>query len=131
MSSVCPTDKRIRYERNDRGIPIPRNFNRAFRLSRGRYFKWQAHDDLIGPEFLNHCVKILDEDLTTLLVATRVGFIERDGSPVPLEAERGMLVTSYGEQIPVPPLAGSESCVGVSSAHRAVPKRAVRYPRSR
>jgi len=102
-------DKRIRYERYDRGIPIPRNFNRAFRLSRGRYFKWQAHDDLIGPEFLNHCVRILDEDLTTLLVGTRVGLIERDGSPVPLEAERGMFVTSYGEQIPVPPLVRSDA----------------------
>ena len=39
--------ERIRYERSDVQIPISRNFDRAFRLSRGRYFKWQAHDDLL------------------------------------------------------------------------------------
>ena len=46
-------DERIRYERADIGISIPTNFKRAFRLSRGRYFKWHAHDDLLDPEFLS------------------------------------------------------------------------------
>ena len=102
-------DERIRYERTDHGIPVTRNFNRACRLSRGRYFKWQAHDDLLDPEFLNRCVRILDEDPTTVLVATRVRLIEEDGSPVRLEADRGMFVTSYGEQIPIPSPAGSDA----------------------
>jgi len=110
---ICRTyarrDDRIRHERIDEGIPVTGNFNRACRLSRGRYFKWQAHDDLLEPEFLSCCVRILDEDPTTLLVATRVRPIERDGSRVPLEAEKGVFVTSYGEQIPVPPPAGSDA----------------------
>ena len=53
-------------------------------------------------EFLTECVKILDEDATTLVAGTRCGLIERDGSPVPFNTELGMFVTSYGEQIPAP-----------------------------
>jgi glycosyltransferase involved in cell wall biosynthesis len=100
-------DDRIRYERLDQGIPVTQNFNRACRLSRGRYFKWQAHDDLLDPEYLRSCVSLLDEDPTTVLAAARVRPIDEDGSSVPLEAEKGMFVTSYGEQIPIPAPAGS------------------------
>ncbi len=46
------SDERIRFERANSGISIPNNFKRAFRLSRGRYFKWHAHDDVLDPEFL-------------------------------------------------------------------------------
>lgn len=95
-------DGRIRYERNDTGIPVPRNFNRAFRLSRGQFFKWQAHDDLLGSLFLERCAEILETDPTTVLVGTHVGPIELDGSPVPYDAKAGWFVTSYGERIPLP-----------------------------
>ena len=111
-------DERIRYERTHRGIPVPRNFNRAFRLSRGRYFKWQADDDLLDPEFLSRCVEILDEDPTTLLVAIRVRLMERDGTPVAFDAERGMFVTSYGEQITVPRPAGSDALASTQRIER-------------
>ena len=55
-----------------------------------------------SPEFLTECVKILDEDPSTLVAGTRCGLIERDGSPVPFNTELGKFVTSYGEQIPAP-----------------------------
>ena len=110
---ICRTyarrDERIRYEPLESGIPVTRNFNRARSLSRGRYFKWHAHDDLLDPEYLNRCVQVLDEDPTTLVVAARVALIERDGSPVRFDVDSGMYVTSYGEQIPKPPPASSDS----------------------
>jgi glycosyltransferase involved in cell wall biosynthesis len=121
-SEICRAyvqrDERIRYERNDVGIPIPKNFGRAFRLSRGRYFKWQAHDDLLRPDFLTRCVEILDEDPSTLLAGARCGLIEKDGSPVPFDAERGLFVTSYGEQIPAPRPAGSDALASPERVER-------------
>jgi len=102
-------DQRIRYERADLGISIPNNFKRAFHLSHGQYFKWHAHDDLLHPEFLSHCVTILNGDPTTLVVGTRYGLIETDGSAVPFDAKLGKFVTSYGEKISVPGRAGTDA----------------------
>jgi len=55
-------DPRIRYCRNDRNLGAAGNFNRAFELSSGEYFKWAAHDDVIERDFLSSCVSVLDED---------------------------------------------------------------------
>jgi glycosyltransferase involved in cell wall biosynthesis len=112
-SEICRAyvvqDERVRYERSDVGISVPMNFKRAFRLSRGRYFKWQAHDDLLSPDFLARCVRVLDEDPSTLLVGTHCGLIEKDGSRIPFNAALGRFVTSYGEQIPAPRLGRSDA----------------------
>ena len=55
-------DARVKYFRSDvnRGVVV--NFNRAFELSRGRYFKWAAYDDLHGPTYLERCAAVLDAD---------------------------------------------------------------------
>ena len=45
-------DPRISYRRNRVNVGAMRNFNLAFRLSRGAYFKWWAADDLCMPTFL-------------------------------------------------------------------------------
>lgn len=45
-------DERIRYARVQHNEGAARNFNEAFAMSRGRYFKWMAHDDLIERTFL-------------------------------------------------------------------------------
>ena len=95
-------DRRIQYRPNEANIGIIANFNRTFRLSRARYFKWQAHDDLLAPEFLERCIEVLDNDPTTIVVGTRVGLIEADGSPVRFDASRATFVTSDGEEIPPP-----------------------------
>ena len=39
-------DSRIRHERVEELLSAPRNFNRAFSLTSGRYFMWAADDDL-------------------------------------------------------------------------------------
>jgi len=97
------TDRRIRYEPNDANIGMIANFNKSFRLSGAGYFKWHAHDDVLAPEFLERCVELLDSDPTTILVGTRVGLIEEDGSLVSFDAKKAMFVTSDGEEIPLPP----------------------------
>jgi glycosyltransferase involved in cell wall biosynthesis len=95
-------DARIRYERNATNLGIVANFNRTFHLSRARYFKWQAHDDVLAPEYLERCVTVLDEDPTTVVVGTRVAPIDADGSRVPFDLTKGAFVTAYGEHIPRP-----------------------------
>jgi glycosyltransferase involved in cell wall biosynthesis len=72
-------DERIRYFRNETNLGAVKNFNRAFELSSGEYFKWAAHDDLIAPDFLIKCVKVLDQDPTVVLCYSKVKFIGEFG----------------------------------------------------
>jgi glycosyltransferase involved in cell wall biosynthesis len=55
-------DPRVHYYRNERDLGPAGNHNRCFQLSRGTYFKWQAHDDLCDPTFLEKCVAVLERD---------------------------------------------------------------------
>jgi glycosyltransferase involved in cell wall biosynthesis len=72
-------DRRIRYYRNKKNLGGAKNFNRAFELSSGEYFKWLAADCTIEPEFLERCVDLLDNDSEIILACTyNVGRIEMD-----------------------------------------------------
>lgn len=55
------SDPRVRFYRSPENQGCAWNYNRVFQLSRGEYFKWAAHDDVCGPEFLERCVRSLDE----------------------------------------------------------------------
>jgi glycosyltransferase involved in cell wall biosynthesis len=62
--SICrelaERDGRIRYFRNDTNVGASRNYNRVFRLARGQFFKWAAHDDECHPAMLRRCVEVLE-----------------------------------------------------------------------
>jgi glycosyltransferase involved in cell wall biosynthesis len=75
-------DKRIRYYRNKINIGAVANFNRAFKLSSGEYFKWAAHDDVLAPEFLAKCINILDSDPSIVLCHSKTGCIDEHGKLV-------------------------------------------------
>lgn len=77
--SFAAQDQRVRYERSDTNLGLVRNFNRAFELSRGRYFKWSAHDDLLGPDFLRLCIEQLEADDTLAVCCTSVAVIDAEG----------------------------------------------------
>ncbi|MGI0492602.1 glycosyltransferase family 2 protein [Alkalinema pantanalense CENA528] len=72
-------DKRIRYYRNDHNIGPIVNFDRVFRLARGEYFKWAAHDDVCAPEWLERCVTVLDQNPQVSLCYTQMCVINPDG----------------------------------------------------
>lgn len=72
-------DDRIKYFRNKSNIGAPGNYNLTFRLSRGKYFKWTAYDDLLAPEYLEKCVKVLDTDSSVVLCHSLVGCIDENG----------------------------------------------------
>jgi glycosyltransferase involved in cell wall biosynthesis len=74
-------DPRIRYSRNERNIGAGGNYNRVFALSTGKYFKWAAHDDLCGPEYLRRCVAVLETTPPVVLCYTKTTIIDESGAP--------------------------------------------------
>lgn len=82
-------DPRIRYMRNATNVGAAKNFNQLVALAAGEYFKWAAHDDLCGPEFLQRCVDALDRDLSVVLsypwskAIDEDGVVVRDFEPMP------------------------------------------------
>jgi glycosyltransferase involved in cell wall biosynthesis len=76
-------DKRIRYYRESENRGLAWNFNRAFELARGEYFKWHAHDDLCAPTLLEKCVAVLDHDPSIVLCFARPMVIDHNGKPLP------------------------------------------------
>lgn len=69
----------VRYFRQDKNRGAAWNYNEVFRLSRGKYFKWAAHDDLLEPRFLERCVKRLENDEDVVLCYAKSALIGEDG----------------------------------------------------
>lgn len=77
--SFAARDSRIAYHRVEENRGAAWNFNRVFELSRGTYFKWVAHDDLIDPAFLRECVAVLDTQPDVVLSYPRARVIGQEG----------------------------------------------------
>jgi glycosyltransferase involved in cell wall biosynthesis len=88
-ASYVERDARVRYVRHRTNVGVVQNFNSAFRLTVGEYFKWAAHDDVCAPDFLRRCVDVLDADETVVLACPRVAGIDENGDRVDLVARPG------------------------------------------
>ena len=73
------SDQRVLYRRNETNVGAAANFNLAFQLTTGRYFKWAADDDICGPDFLSACVNALEADQQAVLAMPPVRVIGVDG----------------------------------------------------
>jgi glycosyltransferase involved in cell wall biosynthesis len=71
-------DRRVRYFRHERNLGAAHNFNFVFRRAVGRYFKWAAHDDLIGPTYLERCVAVLEAAPDAVLCQSLVRIADAD-----------------------------------------------------
>ncbi|MFQ5750223.1 MAG: glycosyltransferase family 2 protein [Planctomycetota bacterium] len=82
-AGICKTfaarDPRVRYFRNPLNLGAAPNFNRAFKLSLGEYFRWAAHDDTTAPAFLGKCVGQLDADPGAVLCHSQVRIFDKEG----------------------------------------------------
>ena len=72
-------DRRIRLYEQPRNMGVSPNYNEVFRLSRGLYFKWMAHDDLFSKKFLEVCLREIQGDEQVVLVFPILGFIDATG----------------------------------------------------
>jgi glycosyltransferase involved in cell wall biosynthesis len=75
-------DSRVRYVRHPENLGAHPNYNRSFELSRGRYFKWAAHDDVLQPEFLQSCVDALEQNTDASLCQSDIDYIDEDGCSI-------------------------------------------------
>jgi glycosyltransferase involved in cell wall biosynthesis len=80
--SYAAKDPRVKYSRNEKNLGAADNYNRVFEVSRGRFFKWAAHDDICTPEFVQRCVEVLEKDPTVVLCYPKSIFIDEEGKPL-------------------------------------------------
>ena len=85
-------DRRVRYIRNPRNLGAIANFNRVFDLSSAPLFKWAAHDDLYHEDYLESCVRILDENPDVMLAHSNAAFIDENGKPFPFDSKAGCYI---------------------------------------
>jgi hypothetical protein len=64
------SDPRIRFFPRPSNAGIVANFNRAFALSSGEYFRWIGADDWLEPSYAACCVRSLDEHPEAIGVTT-------------------------------------------------------------
>jgi len=72
-------DPRLRVETNTTVLPLPANWNRLVKLSRGDLVKVLCADDLIHPDAVRQQAQILDSDAAVSLVASRRHLIDDEG----------------------------------------------------
>ena len=60
-------DGRIKYFRSDINHGSIWNFNQVFKLSRGKYFMWAAHDDNRENSYVKSCVEKLEKNSYSVL----------------------------------------------------------------
>lgn len=82
-------DARVRYVRNEANLGAAANFNLGFELSRGKYLKWCAADDLFSPNFVSACVSVLEGRPEVVLAYGSSRSIDERGRDIPLVG-RGM-----------------------------------------
>lgn len=75
-------DGRVCYNRQPENRGAGWNFSQVFRLARGEYFKWAAHDDLCAPTLVERCVERLDADPGLVLCSARTAVIDAAGNVV-------------------------------------------------
>ena len=58
---IASRDARVRHLHSPENRGAAWNYNRLFHESRGRYFRWAAHDDLCAPTYLERVVAALED----------------------------------------------------------------------
>lgn len=74
-------DTRIIYHRNETNRGSVWNFNNVFRLSKGVYFMWAAHDDWWDKDFISMCLAKLESNPNAVLCYPLFERVPADGGP--------------------------------------------------
>jgi glycosyltransferase involved in cell wall biosynthesis len=80
--SFAMRDERIRYFRHPSNIGAGPNYNFVFHKSRGKYFKWAAHDDLCSPDLVFKCVNVLEINPSIVLCYPTIIEIDEKGGEI-------------------------------------------------
>jgi glycosyltransferase involved in cell wall biosynthesis len=82
VAEYAARDPRVKYVRNEVNVGPARNYNKSLDLATAPYFKWNPADDVCAPDFLEKCVKALDEDPTVVVAYPRTSVIDTNGQVV-------------------------------------------------
>jgi glycosyltransferase involved in cell wall biosynthesis len=77
--SYAIRDSRVQYHRNPTNLGVSRNFNLSFHLSRGKYFKWAAANDLVATDMIERCIEVLDQRPDAVLCFAKTRIINERG----------------------------------------------------
>ena len=77
---------KIRYYRQSENVGASANFDFTYLQARGKYFKWQGHDDYAYPEFLEKCLERLREDPDAVLCQSHVAVVDSHDDLIEVEA---------------------------------------------
>lgn len=82
-------DPRVRYERNEENLKLPRGLNKGFALSRGEFLTWTSDDNMYGPDALARMVAVLARGDCDFVYADYFHFSDLDeATGTPLEVQR-------------------------------------------
>src|SRR5215211_4861921 len=85
-------DPRIRFFRQRINLGAAPNFNFVFERSRGEYFKWASHDDVVSPTYVERCLEVLDRSPGVVLCFPRVTYIDGDGAVLRRQARADLTI---------------------------------------
>lgn len=80
-------DSRIVYHRNNTNIGAAGNYKKVFQLAQGEYFKWMAHDDRCSLNYIEECVRVLDQEPEVVSTFPRFELIDDCDRTYPQTAE--------------------------------------------
>jgi glycosyltransferase involved in cell wall biosynthesis len=72
-------DSRIVYHRNAENVGLLNNFVKTIHRSKGEYFRWMSHDDVLQPTSISRCVAVFARDQRLVLVTSGFCYTGDDG----------------------------------------------------
>jgi glycosyltransferase involved in cell wall biosynthesis len=94
--SAAKKDSRVAYHRYSENRGAAWNYNNVFHLSKGKYFKWNAHDDNCHPEFTSECIALMEQKPEIVLCYPQARVIDELGGKVEMEEEE---LDLFSEQV--------------------------------
>jgi glycosyltransferase involved in cell wall biosynthesis len=91
-------DARVRYFRNEKNLGAALNYDRTFTESRGKYFKWAAHDDLLAPTYLEKCIQVLETQSDVVMCTAETLLVDAEGDRLGYDVENDCLVDQFGNR---------------------------------
>jgi glycosyltransferase involved in cell wall biosynthesis len=73
-------DPRVRLEQNKVNRGSVFNDNRVLELSRGKYFKWASSNDLVAPDMIAKCVRVLEDRPDVVVCYCLTSLIDEQGN---------------------------------------------------
>jgi glycosyltransferase involved in cell wall biosynthesis len=97
VKSYVSKDTRIKFFQNQVNLGASANHNRTLELAKGEYFFWASYDDIRHPQYLEKCVKYLNENTLSVACHSLTKYIDETGS----ETDRNEVILDIANNDPI------------------------------